>query len=1311
MRTYTYEEVRNASLEYFKGDELAADVFASKYALQDLDGKIYELTPADMHRRLAREFARVEAKYPNPMQEDEIFDLLADWRVVPQGGPMAAIGNPFQVQSLSNCFVVESPYDSYGGILKSDQEQVQIMKRRGGVGLDISNIRPRGLSAANAARTTDGIGVFMERYSNSCREVAQGGRRGALMLTISVHHPDVLTFANIKRDRKKVTGANVSIRMTDEFMEAVKAGTTYQQRFPVDPRGPHSIVREVDAREVWQNIIAAMRDCSEPGMLFWDTIKERSPADAYAQFGYGTVSTNPCVVGSTLIAVADGRNAVSIKQLASEGRDVLVYAYHNDTGKIVVRKMRNPRLTGNNVPVFKVTLEGGHSFKATANHKMIMRDGSRKRVDELKNGDQLWIAHKVAGRFHEALPGCRATQSQDYWWIKDCNSRSWRAEHREIWEHVHGICVPDEHVIHHVDFNALNNEISNLKLMTKDEHDAYHASLIRGENNPIFKIKADPPDPQKFAEYSTKMSKSVCGMNNPRAYDNVSNDDIREHVLSLTKMLGRRVSIREWYRYAKALGLPMSFTGAQRRELGNFYDLSSWAAKQLGFKFIGLDTRTQRTMVEAAEQGYDVDIIDGEVHVNRVCEWCGELFTNLWTRREIAFCSHSCSSFYVNQKTGRNEDRKASLQAMHASKADESRKAILDCYTELRFKLGRDPLQDEVRQLCKERNLSYRTGTKSGFKNWADVKEHAALYNHRVVSVEACGNEDVYNGTVDEEHTFCMALGFETLEQFRNQAMLITASEQCGEITLSPYDSCRLLLINLCKFVKNPFTPEAHFDYAHFGSVVQKAQRMMDDLIDLELEAIDRIIAKVKADPEPDDVKRVELELWLKIRNVAVNGRRTGLGITALGDTFAYLNMAYGSDESIALTESVYKALALNSYRASIIMAQERGPFPIFSHDVERDHPFINQVLDADPELRQLYEKHGRRNIANTTTAPAGTTSIETQTTSGCEPVLFLKARRKRKITTSDKLARVDEVDKLGDKWQYYDVYHHGVVKWMEVTGETDVTKSPYHGSTVEEIDWLKKIDIQAAAQRWICHSISNTTNLPRDVTVETVEKLCWHGWETGCKGVTIYRIGSRDAVIVKESDAHGQPLEIVETHAPKRPKELPCDIHRTSVQGENYLVLVGLLNGRPYEIFAGLQEHVEVPKKVKRGVLIKNGKNKDGIATYNLRIPIGNDDEMVFKDIVNLFNNPNHGALTRTLSLAMRHGAPIQYLVEQLRKDKHSDFFSFSNVIARVFAKNYIPDGTKATIEKTCPSCGGRNLQYQQGCVTCFDCGNSKCG
>lgn len=828
MRSYTYDEARSASLTYFEGNELAAEVFVGKYALQDLKGTLYEATPADTHRREAREFARIERSYPNPLDEETIYDYLADWRIVPQGGPMSAIGNKFQVQSLSNCFVIQSPYDSYGGIMKTDQEEVQIMKRRGGVGFDVSTIRPRGLPAANAARTTDGIAVFMERYSNTCREVAQGGRRGALMLTISVHHPEVLTFANIKRDKKKVTGANVSVRMSNEFMLAVAAGKKYQQRFPVDAKpGEYLIEQWVDAREVWDNIVLAMRDCSEPGMLFWDTVTRMGPADAYFKQGYGSISTNPC-----------------------------------------------------------------------------------------------------------------------------------------------------------------------------------------------------------------------------------------------------------------------------------------------------------------------------------------------------------------------------------------------------------------------------------------------------------------------------------------------------GEITLSAYDSCRLLYMNLWKFVLNPFTSKAKFDFTAFDKAVIVAQRLMDDLIDLELEAIDTIVAKINADPEPHDVKRVELELWEKIKAAAINGRRTGLGITALGDAMAGCNLKYGSDESIVFTDRVYRQLALSSYRSSIAMAKERGSFPIFSHEVEKDHPFIERILNEDPDLRRDYNLYGRRNIANTTTAPVGSGSLIVRTTSGCEPVLFLMSRRKRKITSADKQARVDETDAMGDQWQYYDLVHPGLKVWMDVTGETDITKSPYHGATVEEIDCLKKVDIQAAAQKWICHSISNTTNMVKDVLPETVEALCWRAWETACKGVTIYRVGSRDAVIVNEeaSTPDGQPLFVTETHAPKRPKELECDVHRVTVKGELYLVLVGLLNGRPYEVFAGLNEQIEVPKRAKKAILIKNGK-KDGVATYNLRIPLGDDDFITLKDVVSLFDNTLYGTVTRMISLGLRHGVPLQYLVEQLRKDKNSDVTSFSACIARVLSKGYITDGTASTLEKTCPSCGSTNIAYQQGCPTCMSCGNSKCG
>lgn len=1137
MKTYTYDEVREASVSYFSGDELAADVFAGKYALQDLKGNIYEKVPSDMHRRLAREFARAESKYPNPMTEDEIYDLLADWRVVPQGSPMSAIGNPFQIQSLSNCFVIESPYDSYGGIMKADQEQVQIMKRRGGVGFDLSTIRPKGLPAANAARTTDGLGVFMERYSNTCREVAQGGRRGALMLTISVHHPEVLTFVNIKRNRELVTGANVSVRMTNEFMNAVKNGAKYQQRFPVDPNVPHIIEQEVDAREVWLNIVKAMRDCSEPGMLFWDAIQERSPADAYAAFGYGTVSTNPCIIGDTLIAVADGRNAVTIRQLVLEGQDVPVYSTDPQTGQVQIKWGRNPRLTKQAAEVWRLTLDDGSVFIATPDHRVMLRDRTYVELRDLRPGDSIFPFSTFISNGYRQVCNTGAKMSG--------GARRNRRQYRLIHEFHRGAVDSKLQSIHHVDFDSLNDELNNLRVMTREEHTRLHAERMQGAANP----------------YHTQNS--------------------------------------EWkHRFAQHLG-----------ETNGRY--------------------TGHTNVQLLRAGRDLF----ELH--------GKITNSIWVE--------------------------------HAKKHGMPQHLAND----------------------------FRFGSWSNFANQVSN-------NHKVVSIEPAGFEDVYNITVDDNHNYHVITSHDDDRYVVSSGLCV---KNCGEITLSPYDSCRLLLINLAKFVKDPFTAEARFDYAAFSTVVQKSQRMMDDLIDLELEAVDRIIAKIDADPEPDDVKLVERELWKKIRNAAVNGRRTGLGLTALGDTFAYLNMAYGSDDSIKLTEEIYKALALNSYRSSVQMAKERGAFPIFSHDVEKNHPFIRQILDADPELAAEYQLYGRRNIANTTTAPAGSTSIETQTTSGCEPVLFVKARRKRKINPSDKQARVDEIDKKGDQWQYYDTFHHGVSKWMQVTGQTDVEKSPYHGSTVEEIDWLKKIDIQAAAQKWICHSISNTTNLPKEVSDETVEKLCWRGWETGCKGVTIYRIGSRDAVIVKETDAQGQPLEVVETHAPKRPKELECDIHRASIQGESYLVLVGLLNDRPYEIFAGLSQHVEVPKKSKKGVLIKNGKNKDGVATYNLRIPVGDDDEMLFKDVVNLFDNPNHGALTRTISLALRHGAPIQYLVEQLRKDKHSDFFSFSNVIARVFSKNYIPDGTKATAEKSCPQCNGHNLQYQQGCVTCFDCGNSKCG
>ena len=820
-KNFEYDEAFRQCVEYFGGDDLAANVFLTKYALTDKEGNLKECTPDDMHRRLASEFSRIESKYPNPMSEEEIYSLFSNFKyVVPQGSPMSGIGNPHQIQSISNCFVIESPYDSYGGILKTDQELVQIAKRRGGVGFDISTIRPKGLATGNCARTTDGIEVFMDRFSNSCREVAQGGRRGALMITISVNHPQVQDFIRIKRNLTRVTGANISVRLTDAFMTAVRDETEYTLKWPVDSDEP-TVTKTVDAKELWHEIIESAHACAEPGLLFWDNAKTMTPSDIYTDEGFGSVSTNPC-----------------------------------------------------------------------------------------------------------------------------------------------------------------------------------------------------------------------------------------------------------------------------------------------------------------------------------------------------------------------------------------------------------------------------------------------------------------------------------------------------GEIILSPYDSCRLMLVNLKSFVLSPFTPEAVFDYEKLTEVAQKAQRLMDDMIDLEIEQVDRIIQKIDNDPEPDAVKRGEKEMWETIKAQALRGRRTGLGVTAIGDAVAALGIRYGSEESIRTVEKIYKRLTVSAYKSSCNLAQERGAFPVYDPLKEEGHAYLSRVLGSDEELTAMHAKHGRRNIALTTTAPAGSVSVLTQTTSGIEPAFLLKYMRRKKINTdAEPNARVDFVDDVGDAWQEYPVYHHAFREWMETSGLEDEKMSPYWKATANEIVWTQKVKMQAAAQRWICHAISNTTNLPEDTSIDTVKDVYMTGWQLGCKGVTVYRDGCRSGVLVDTSKETAENFN--ERSAPKRPDVLDCDIHIATIKGARWTILVGLMNGRPYEVMGGLSEFVEIPRKYKAGKIAKRPR-KTTASIYDLTVGEG-DDMMMIKDIVKVFDNPNYAGYTRTISLALRHGAPIQYLVEQLQKDKDADLFSFSKVIARCL-KKYIEDGTKAGA-KTCEACGAEDsLIYQEGCVTCANCGHSKC-
>ena len=857
--TYTFEEAYEASLKYFDGDALAARVWVSKYAMKDSFGHIYEQTPTDMHWRIANEIARIEAKYPNPLTAEEAFGLLDHFKyIVPAGSPMAGIGNDHQVASLSNCFVIgiEGDADSYGAIMRMDEEQVQLMKRRGGVGHDMSQIRPKGSPVHNSALTSTGLVPFMERFSNSTREVAQDGRRGALMLSVSIKHPDAEAFIDAKMEEGKVTGANVSVRITDEFMNAATENKNFTQQFPIDSDHP-KVKKEISARKLWEKIVHNAWKSAEPGVLFWDTITRESIPDCYADLGFRTTSTNPC-----------------------------------------------------------------------------------------------------------------------------------------------------------------------------------------------------------------------------------------------------------------------------------------------------------------------------------------------------------------------------------------------------------------------------------------------------------------------------------------------------GEIPLCPYDSCRLLALNLYSYVIDPFTPKAHFDFETFSRHAQAAQRIMDDIIDLELEKIDAIIAKVESDPQSEDVKHVELQLWKKIKAKTAKGRRTGVGITAEGDMIAALGLRYGTQKATDLAVKVQRTLALNAYRASVTMAQERGAFAIYDSKREENNPFILRIKEADPKLYDDMARYGRRNIACLTIAPTGTTSLMTQTTSGIEPVFMPVYKRRRKVNPNDPDTHVDYVDEVGDSFEEYIVYHQKFLTWMKVNGidttkkysqeELDalVARSPYHKATANDIDWLMKVRMQGALQKWVDHSISVTVNLPNSVDEALVNKLYVEAWRSGCKGCTIYRDGSRSGVMVsvkkkaknesKEDKAKTllqameankaafQQPQVLET----RPKELDCDVVRFQNNKERWVAFVGLVDGRPYEIFTGLQDDEEgivLPKTVTKGKIIKQT-NPDGTHRYDFQFKNRRGYKTTVEGLSEKFN-PEYWNYAKLISGVLRYRMPISHVIKLVGSlQLKSEHINTWKVGVERALKKYVSDGTKAT-GQVCPVCGQETLVYQEGCLRCTNCGASQCG
>ncbi len=839
---YTYEEALKAATAYFDGDELAAGVWLSKYALKDSYGNIFETTPADMHHRMASEIARIENQYPNPMGTEELFKVLDRFKyIVPQGGPMTGIGNEFQVASLSNCFVIgnQGNSDSYGGVMKVDEEQVQLMKRRGGVGHDLSHIRPKGSPVKNSALTSTGVVPFMERYSNSTREVAQDGRRGALMLSISIDHPDSESFIDAKLDGTKVTGANVSVRITDGFMKAALAGEPYKQQFPVGSKDP-VVIKEIDAAALWKKIVHNAWASAEPGILFWDTITRESVPDCYSDMGFKTVSTNPC-----------------------------------------------------------------------------------------------------------------------------------------------------------------------------------------------------------------------------------------------------------------------------------------------------------------------------------------------------------------------------------------------------------------------------------------------------------------------------------------------------GEIPLCPYDSCRLLAINLFSYVENPFTKEAFFDFDKFKEHAHIAQRIADDIIDLELEKVDAIMAKIEADPENEETKRTEKKLWEKIREKCIQGRRTGIGITGEGDMLAALGIRYGSDDSIAFSEEVHKTLAIETYRSSMELAKERGTFTIFDAEKEKDNPFLLRIKENDAQLWEDIQTHGRRNIALLTIAPTGTTSLMTQTSSGIEPVFMVSYKRRKKINPNDKNTRTDFVDDLGDHWQEFHVFHHQFTNWLTINGydldevaqldeaglQEIIAKSPYYGATARDVDWVNKVNLQGKVQKWVDHSISVTVNVPEDIAEEKVGEIYRTGWESGCKGITVYREGSRSGVLVSNDDNKKKKEEtIADRKAPARPKVLEATVVRFNNNEERWIAVIGLLNDRPYEIFTGRAEDAfHLPHWCKSGLVIKN-KDEQGQTRYDFQYKDKDDYKITIEALSRSFN-PEFWNYAKLISGVLRHGMPLLDVVHMVDNLHLSDdsLNTWKNGVIRGL-KSFIPSGTKA-LDSVCKDCGEDSVVYEEGCLICKSCGNSKCG
>lgn len=1211
--TYDRNYVVAKTTEYFNGDAMAADVWVNKYALKDGEGNLYEVTPDDMHKRIANELVRIENNYKNPLSYDDIYESIKDFKyIVPQGSPMAGIGNNIQYSSLSNCFVIGNDDDSYGGIMKMDEELVQLQKRRAGVGLDLSHLRPQKTPVNNSALSSTGAVSFMERFSNSTREVAQDGRRGALMETISIKHPDSEAFIDMKTDRKKVTGANVSVKITDEFMKAALNDEKFTQQYPVDSDNPE-FTKEIDAKPLWEKIVKNARENAEPGILFWDKAIKESIPDCYDDIGFETITTNPSLKGDTLVLTDQG--VYPIEFLANNKSDVKVMNYRGEFHDSKVFK------SGEGQQLVKITFSNGTFIKCTKEHKWPILNSSgnlvnprtgeviKKEAKDINKKDKIYHPS-----FDEPINNPNSNLTEEDGFVLGWNQGDgWITYHKVNDSTQYGFIFSEEDIESGIGDKVLNytNELALKESKLKRDKDTKTFTYCTTDNNVISKLENIGAWNKDFG-----IPKTVWSGNK---------EFVKGYIDGLFSSDG-------YVEYKHKLSKCRIVLVSSRTKLVN--DV------QKLLSFYGISSNIAHTTNNGYER-YDLAI--------------------------TGIDAHKFSEKFVLSNNNKNE------------------------------------------KLININKLSLNEDSYSGRKEYANNRDYLVVSDVEFTEEY----EDVYDITVyDDTHTFITECG---------------ATGNCGEILLCTNDSCRLTAMNLYSFVQNPFTKDAYFDYELFENEVYKAQKIMDDIIDIEIEKVERIIEKIEEDPEDPDTKHREKRLWEKILDKCKRGRRTGLGVTAEGDMLAALDITYGTEESNEFSDDLHRRLKHASFKASCDMAKERGPFPMWESQREKGNPFLERIGYEDKELYDELMEHGRRNVALLTVAPTGSVSMMTQTTSGIEPAFLISYKRRRKINPNDEDSRVDFVDDVGDSWQEYNVFHHKFLDYLEANGydvqevqenyskeEVDeiVKGSPYNNATSNDVDWVKKVELQGRIQQHVDHSISVTVNLPSDITEEMVSKVYETGWNSGCKGVTIYRDGSRSGVLVSEEEKQEKKTQeaLKDVHAPKRPKRLNADIIRFQNNKEKWIAVVGLYDGRPYEIFTGrIEDSFNIPNNVEKGEVIKVKEN--GHSRYDLQYKDKDGYNVIFEGLSRSFN-PEYWNYAKLISGALRHGMPLQYvydMVESLNLEE-DNLNTWKKGVCRVI-KKYIPDGTKYG---KCPQgekdedCG---LVFREGCLSCDRCGISRCG